>query len=125
MYTIEVESTNKIIRINLSGHMSFDEIGSYTKELRQLLIESEVSAYSILICAELLDPVPQDSLPLFIDCMKYVLIKAKKIAAVHKRVVTQMQCQKIERAAASYYGLTQRIERFSSMKDALRYINRP
>ena len=122
MYTIDVNSTNKIIRVVLSGHMTIDEISSYTREFRDIIFRSEINEYSLLASAERLDPLPQDSLPLIIESFKFALMRVNKIATVHKRVVTRMQFQKAERIAITNCGCTQRMMQFTSIKDALAYL---
>jgi len=122
LYKIVVDANSKIIYITIAGQTTTDEVRAGTMEINDLLLQFEAKEFSILISAERLDPISQDSIPLIQESMKFVIERANKIAAVHKRVITMMQMRRIEKKTFNNEGLRDRIARFNSAKEALAYI---
>jgi hypothetical protein len=123
MYSIDVDTTNRIINIVLAGSVSIQEIEAYAKEIYDLFYNAKEKEYSILASLGRLDPVSQDCIPHLTEAMKIALMRANKIATVHKRVVTQMQMHKIERDAKSdILNTDNKVMRFSSMREAINYL---
>lgn len=122
MYSIEVDKSNKLIKIVLSGHMPQKEIEAYTEELNELLYQFEDLEYSLFISAERLYPIAQLALPFISSCMIVALTRSNKIAAVHKKTITRMQMNRVETEATRNSGVSKKVMRFNTTKEAYAYL---
>lgn len=124
MYTIHIDEENKLFRVELSGRLNRDEIYNYTTELKNILRQSKYSDYHMLMSVEKLDPLPQELLPIMIDCMGRIGKTLNNIAVVYKKVVTRMQFQRIITLACLHSDLNHKFSKFSSLTDAFHYLKR-
>lgn len=122
MYTIHVDKENKLIRVELSGRINRDEVYRYTTELKNILQMPKESEYRMLLSVERLDPLPQELLPIMVDCMGSIGKTLDNIAVVYKKVVTRMQFQRIITLACLHSDLTNKFNKFNSLTDAIQYL---
>lgn len=125
MYHIELNTNKKIIYVHLSGSLTTDEIITYLNDFKNLANQHETNEFSILILANTLDPLPQDSLGIYISIIKIMLSWAKKIAYVNgNRFITNMQLSRVETEARNSINSDTHILRFKTKNEAFVYINR-
>lgn len=124
MYSINIDSSTRIINIELSGIMDKEEVERYTAEINSLLPRLHGGEYSMYADLRRLDPVSQDSLPLLIEASRNSLLHFRKIATVHKRTVTKMQMRRIESTAkANDDNIQNKIVRFYTPREAMSYLS--
>ena len=122
MYRLSINHIEKLITVEISGHMSKEEVKAFADEVNTLIPRLDSTEYCIYANFERMDPVSQDSIPYLIEVFKNSLLNVRKIAAVHKRTVTQMQMRKIEEQAKIGNSIDNRIMRFSSKAEAMNYL---
>jgi hypothetical protein len=76
----------------------------------------------ILAKVERLDPFAQSSIPLCIDCLSKTAGYIKKIAFVHKRVVTRMQIDRIVNEVNAIHGGTLIAKSCCTRNQALKFL---
>ena len=124
MHTIHVDYTKKIITFEVAGILDLDSVKAFTHDLEEALYQFGPKEVSILACMELLDPVAQNCLPYMADSIAKAIAHARKIASVHKRVITRMQMERIEKSVYTGSEDQIRIVRFSTRQQAMRYLLR-
>ena len=123
MYRFAVDEINKIIHIDISGFLKKDEILAFANDKRELFKQYNQNEYSLLIDAQRLDAISQDSVQYYQEAMETGLNWAKKIAVVNgNRMVTRMQMKRIESTARQDSEEKIAIMRFKTIAEALRYI---
>ena len=123
MYKIDVDKDNKIINIELSGHMQLEELETYTTEIIEIINHFNKNEVLILASMERLDPVSQANLPICIENLTALSAYIKKIAFVHKRVVTRIQQERIVKAVNVKNGRNLPAMSFNTKNDALKFLH--
>lgn len=122
MYRFQVDYQNKKLYNELSGHMDLNEITAYMHDLHSILEEFGSKEVSVIMVLERLDPVAQESLPICIEGLTIAAEHIKKIAVVHKRVITKMQFSKIWNAVNINCEGSLEVAICKSKNEALLYI---
>ena len=122
MYTIHLDKENRLIRADLSGRINRDEVMSYFADLVNIIQPLKQEEYSMILSIEKLDPLPQELLPIMVECMVCILRNLDRIAVVHKKVVTRMQFQRIIILACLYDNIKDKFYNFNSTADAVRFL---
>lgn len=94
MYSINVDKMNRIIYLLFSGHVDYEEINAYIFDLVGTISQFDKDV-SVVVLMERLDPIAQEYIPVYIEGLCIVSEYIKKIAFVHKRVITRMQFKRI------------------------------
>lgn len=122
MYKIDTDKDNKLIHIELSGRIQWDELRNYTNDAIKIVREFGKNEVLILATLERLDPFAQSDIPLCIESLYSVSDYIKKIAFVHKRVVTRMQMDRIVKEVNTLNGGLLNARNCSTKKEALKYL---
>lgn len=122
MYKIDIDKDNKLIKIELSGSINQDELKTYKNKVIDIVNQFNQKEVLILILMEKLDPLSQDCLNLCVEFLVRVSSYIKKIAFVHKRVVTRMQSDRIVRMANNIHGCELPSKSFGERTEALAYL---
>jgi hypothetical protein len=122
MYKIDADKDKKLIRIELSGHMQSEELKKYNREIFDAINRFCENEVLILASMVRLDPISQENLPACIENLAVLSARIKKIAFVHKRVVTRMQQERIVKEANRIAGRALNAKNFNAEADALRFL---
>ena len=123
MYHIGIDVIRKYIIIEVSGHMTMNEVQEYVKDLTDTIYKYEDKELSMLIMAQRMDPLSQECLPTFKEAIRVTLTRIKKMAVVHTRFVTQMQMRRIEEEVCGELKMNCMIRRFKTKREAMNYLN--
>lgn len=122
MYKIDTDKDNKLIHIELSGRILWDELQNYTDDAIKIIHQFGKNEVLILAILERLDPFAQSDIPLCIEGLYTVSGYIKKIAFVHKRVVTRMQMDRIVKEVNSLNGGLLNARSCNTKKEALKFL---
>ncbi|MDF2544432.1 MAG: hypothetical protein K0S47_4150 [Herbinix sp.] len=123
MHKIIVDVLSEIVFIELSRNFQTESIKDYVADLNKLTVRFDARTYSMLILADRLDPLSQESIPEFQKVIEIALTWSKKIAVVHgNRTLTLMQMKRIEAEARKKTNSEIKVMRFITKYDAIQYL---
>ncbi len=122
MYKIEVDRNKKLVTVEVIGCFNKSEILSFVSETEVILNQFGKKEVSILMLMDRADPVSQEDSPLLSNSLSSSAEYIKKIANVHKKVVTRMQMQRMENEVNKITGETLEVGKFFCKKDAMDFL---
>ena len=124
MYRIKVDQDKKLIMLEIKGKMEREELNSFDQEINDVLNGFPPKSMALISFLERMDPMSQENAVLMKNITRECVLKAEKIAVVHKRTVTQMQLKRLEKEVQQegFHGVS--IMRFSSRNEALVYVRK-
>lgn len=95
MYTISVDTKQRVIQVVLGGMLTVDEVGAYMRDLRQALIKAAIdSNYAIVIDVSSCGIQTQDMIQAMGTHMA-TMPKARSIAIVSLSALARMQVRRL------------------------------
>lgn len=122
MYKIEVEAEKKLVKVEIKGSFTTEEINSYLIEIDEILICYGKKEAKVLMALERMDPVTQDNLQLLIKGLSVEERYIKKFALVEGKVVTRMQMKRLETEANKLIQNELVVGRFNNKRDAMIFL---
>jgi hypothetical protein len=124
MYRIKEDYAKSLILIEIKGKMERKEVESFANELSDIFDRYPLKSMSVISCNERMDPLSQENARIMKAVTQECVLKANKIAVVHKRTVTKMQLKRLEKEVKEdgHHGVP--IMRFSTREEAQDYIGK-
>jgi hypothetical protein len=123
MFQIEVDKQKKLIQLRFSGQINPEHISINEEALMKELQQFEPGEVAVLVLAERMEPVSQENIPTITKAIYLLKAHARRIASVHKNVITRMQMGRIEAEPwKEEYKELPSIQRFRTEKEALEYL---
>lgn len=122
MYQINLDITNNILCIEVSGSLNREEVIAYLNDIMEITNKFGAKELSMIVYSQRLDPLPQECVPIFSKITEIAVTHMKKVAVVHSRTVTQMQMKRLETEVCRMLDTEPRIFRFKTKKQAWDYL---
>ena len=124
MYDIKVDQGKSLIVIEIKGKMEREEVEAFAKDVVDTLNRFPLKSMSLISFNERMDPLSQENARIMKSVTRECVLKAEKIAVVHKRTVIKMQLKRLEKEVREdgHHGVS--IMRFSTRNEALAYVRK-
>ncbi len=122
MYRIKEDYEKSLILIEIKGKMEREEVELFARDVSDTFNRFPLKSMSVISCNERMDPLSQENARIMKAVTQECVLKANRIAVVHKRTVTKMQLKRLEKEVIEdgHHGVP--IMRFSTREEALDYI---